>query len=117
MQPNAQQMLDIESTLQRLKGDRGFLHTLFRVFLDDLPKKINTLEKAFQDGDLETIQHAAHSLRGACATIGADRLRDASSLVEHVSAGSSPTQQTATLKQLKELAHELSVRLRQEIEG
>ena len=67
--------LDLESTLKRLKGDKEFLHMLLQVFLDDLPKKLGDLEQAFEAANIDTVLRAAHSLKGACATIGAEALR------------------------------------------
>lgn len=115
MQSDVRQVLDIESTLQRLKGDMGFLHTLFRVFLDDLPDKIASLDKAICDNDRELIQRTAHSLKGACATIGADMLRDAAHLIEQSMDATRPEQHAAAISRLKVLAQELSLRLQQEI--
>ena len=67
--------LDLESTMKRLKGDKEFLDMLLQVFLDDLPKKLGDLERAFGTSNIDTVLRAAHSLKGACATIGAEALR------------------------------------------
>jgi len=82
MQTQERQALNIESTLDRMKGDRDFLMTLFQVFLDDLPTKLSTMETALGGRDIATLQRTAHSLKGACATIGAERLQEAAHALE-----------------------------------
>jgi len=68
-------ILDEQTTLERLKGDKDFLHALYGVFIGDLPKKITAIDEAAAIGDLNTLQRSAHSLKGASATVGAVALR------------------------------------------
>lgn len=107
--------LDLDSTLGRLKGDKHFLHMLFQVFLDDLPKKLTALNSAFESHDMEAILRSSHSLKGACATIGAEALRDAALTLETSSRQGDLHAARAAYEPVHSLAGELVVRLQKEI--
>lgn len=117
MNTNTQSPLNLESTLDRMKGDRDFLHTLFEVFLEDLPGKLSTLDNALAAQDLATSQRAAHSLKGACATIGAERLQETAYAVEQACTAANLEQAQAQLANLREDAAELQSLLRQELDS
>ena len=59
----------------RTKPD--FLRRLFEVFLEEEPKRIAALGQAVSGSDLDLVRHIAHALKGAAATMGMERLRDA----------------------------------------
>jgi len=75
-------ILDMEDTLRRIQNDEEFLRTLYGAFIDDLPNKFNTLDEAIAGGEFKKAQQAAHSLKGAAATVGAVSLRDAALEIE-----------------------------------
>jgi len=54
-----------------------FLRSLFEMFLTEEPKRIGRLAAAVSSCDLEQVRYQAHSLKGAAATMGMERLRDA----------------------------------------
>ena len=60
-----------------------FLARLFEVFLADEPRRMATLGDAVCRGDLELVRYLAHSIKGAAATLGMERLRDAARELEH----------------------------------
>ena len=76
------QLLDIQGTLNRLKGDTAFLETLLSVFLEDLPSKLTAIEGALAEPDMPVLQRTAHSLKGASATVGALALRESAFAME-----------------------------------
>lgn len=59
-----------------------FLRRLFGVFLEEEPKRLAQLAQAVAAGDMEQTRYLAHSLKGAAATMGLERLRDASRELE-----------------------------------
>jgi len=63
--------LDKTGALERLGGDEDFLKTMFGIFLDDLPKKLEDLRTYDAQEDLYMLGRIAHSLKGACLTVGA----------------------------------------------
>lgn len=73
-----------EAWLTRMRTTKPeFLAKLFEVFLADEPGRITKLGDAVCRGDLEMIRYLAHSIKGAAATLGMERLCDASRELEH----------------------------------
>ena len=56
---------------------KEFLTKLFGVFLRDEPARVVKIREAFEAGEMEELKYLAHSLKGAAATMGADRVREA----------------------------------------
>lgn len=71
---SAAPILNLEETLERMSGDRVLLANLFQLFVDDVPKKLASVDAGIQEGDMYQIERTAHSLKGASATVGAVRL-------------------------------------------
>lgn len=62
----------------RMRSEKpDFLRRLFEVFLTEEPKRLAALCEAVAERDLEQVRFLAHSLKGAAATMGMERLRDA----------------------------------------
>jgi HPt (histidine-containing phosphotransfer) domain-containing protein len=59
----------------RLGGDKELAEEIVAVFMADFPKQIERLRQALRDSDLPTAHRIAHSIKGAAASIGAERLR------------------------------------------
>lgn len=73
-----------EEWLGRMRSTKPeFLARLFQVFLEDEPKRLAALGEALSSGDLELVRYHAHSIKGAAATLGMERLRDAARGLEH----------------------------------
>ncbi len=56
---------------------KEFLHKLFTVFLRDEPARVHKIREALESGQMDELKYLAHSLKGAAATMGADRVREA----------------------------------------
>ncbi|MBZ8140813.1 hybrid sensor histidine kinase/response regulator [Rubrivivax gelatinosus] len=63
--------LDLEATLARLGGNAAMLERMLRLFVQTYGDGSTALRAAAAAGDAEACREAAHSLRGAGATIGA----------------------------------------------
>ncbi len=64
--------------LERMRaGKPAFLRSLFEMFLAEEPKRVCMLSQAVTSQDMEQVRFVAHSLKGAAATMGMERLRDA----------------------------------------
>ncbi len=59
-----------------------FLAKLFEVFLEDEPQRLAALGEAVAKADLEMVRYLTHSIKGAAATLGMERLRDAAREME-----------------------------------
>jgi len=70
--------------LARMRSTKPeFLARLFEVFLADEPGRIATLGEAVRTGNLDMVRYLAHAIKGAAATLGMERLRDASRELEY----------------------------------
>ncbi|HNX94365.1 MAG TPA: Hpt domain-containing protein [Holophaga sp.] len=64
-----QQLLDLDD------GNLGLLEEMFQIFKDDTPPRIQALEAALLAGDHAEMGDVAHAIKGASATMGAQRVR------------------------------------------
>ena len=69
--------------LARMRSTKPeFLAKLFAVFQEDEPQRLAALGEAVAKADLEQVRYLAHSIKGAAATLGMERLRDAAREME-----------------------------------
>lgn len=104
--PASPPLLDVQGTLNRLKGDTAFLETLFTVYLEDLPVKLASIEEALAKTDMPVLQRTAHSLKGASATVGALALRETAFALENAGREADTAKAAEILPELKRLIDE-----------
>ena len=75
-------IFDLEGMLGRLDGDNELAAIVSAVFLEDIPAQIQTLKDFVKSGDTASSARQAHSIRGASANVGGDRLRNVASVME-----------------------------------
>jgi HPt (histidine-containing phosphotransfer) domain-containing protein len=65
-------------TLRQLTtpGEPDVLTEVLRLFLHEVPPRIDRLRNAWTTGDIQGMYRAAHSLKGSAGNIGAQRLYD-----------------------------------------
>jgi PAS domain S-box-containing protein len=73
---------DRDGFLERLMGDAEMAQTVIEVFLDDIPKQIESLKASLADDDAETIERIVHSIKGAAANVGGEALREIAAHIE-----------------------------------
>ncbi len=78
-------ILNVELALEQIGGDRDLLKEVYEIYLADVPRKFDELREAIDAGDLETAMRAAHSLKGASASIAAETVRAISQEIEQFS--------------------------------
>ena len=61
--------------LRRLMGDRQLATKVAEGFLDDIPRQVQVLRVSLETGDVSGCERQAHSIKGASASVGAERLR------------------------------------------
>lgn len=98
------QPLDVEAALKRF-GDKG-LKTLLRLFLDDVPTRLDNIEQALEAGNLVELANLSHGLMGASATIQARRLKTLSGELE-IAARSGQLDEAKRLFSAQREEHEL----------
>jgi len=69
-------IFDRHAALVRMGGDEDLLVMIVDSVLDDLVSLIVELEDAMEANDLETSRRHAHSIKGACANVSAEALRE-----------------------------------------
>ncbi|MBT8197712.1 MAG: Hpt domain-containing protein [Acidimicrobiia bacterium] len=72
MEPTTAQVFNEDSALEVVGGDREFMGTILGIFLEELPKAIETLESAVADGNTDVVGKAAHKLKGEAGAVGAE---------------------------------------------
>jgi HPt (histidine-containing phosphotransfer) domain-containing protein len=84
-EPEAQRqspVYDRDGFLDRLMGDEEMAQTMIEIFLDDIPKQIESLKRSLEASDAETVKRIAHSIKGAAANIGGKVLRELAGEIE-----------------------------------
>jgi CheY-like chemotaxis protein len=74
--------IDVAAGLRRTGGNRKRYETLLRKFAEQQASTVDAIEAALASGDAGTAERAAHSLKGAAATLGAMSLSEAAARAE-----------------------------------
>jgi PAS domain S-box-containing protein len=61
-----------EEALERIEGDEELLNEIVGLYLDDCPEIVFRIEEAVKGEDSESLERAAHNLKGALKNLGAD---------------------------------------------
>ena len=64
-------LIDEEALLERVAGDPEFLAHMVRIFVADVPTRLDAVRTALGAADAQAMERAAHSLKGALATMAA----------------------------------------------
>src|SRR5262245_29479592 len=75
-------ILDLESTLARLGGDRELFAELAAFVLEDAPKLFDEVRAAVDSGDAAAVRMNAHALKGLVAGCGAVRATNVAQTLE-----------------------------------
>jgi CheY-like chemotaxis protein/HPt (histidine-containing phosphotransfer) domain-containing protein len=79
---NEGQAFDRAGILQRMMGDEALVALILKAFLDDVPEQIRKLKAYVEVGDAKACGRQAHSIKGASANVGGERLRQAARKME-----------------------------------
>jgi len=74
--PPGKVVFDGTALLDRLEGDEELLREIVTVFVDDILLQIRDLKESLSSGDAENLSRKAHTIKGACANVGAEALRE-----------------------------------------
>ncbi len=66
---------DLEAALSQLDGDEELLSEMIGLFLEDAPRRLDHLHRAWENGDQDSVAEAAHALKGMAGHFGAEALR------------------------------------------
>jgi HPt (histidine-containing phosphotransfer) domain-containing protein len=65
-------LIDQDALLERVAGDPDFLATMVDIFVADAPTRLDAIRAGLRQSDAHVVERAAHSLKGALATMAAD---------------------------------------------
>ena len=66
-------------------GDTSLVTELIEIFLTDGPDRMQTARQGIEQGDLEAVERAAHSLKGSSGNLGANFLMAAAEEMQNAS--------------------------------
>lgn len=69
----SEEPVDWDLALRRVAGDRELLRQVLEAFREEVPRRLAELKTALAAGDVKTVHHTAHTLKGAAASIAAAR--------------------------------------------
>ena len=75
--------LDLALARENFGSDEALLCEIANVFIEDVPQLVAELVQACQNADASTVCRMAHSLKGLCATFGAEPARTYAQRIEH----------------------------------
>ncbi len=76
------EVFDKDGFLERLMGDVEMAQAVIEVFLEDIPRQIESLKASLEAGDAEAIERIVHGIKGAAANVGGEALRELASQIE-----------------------------------
>jgi HPt (histidine-containing phosphotransfer) domain-containing protein len=94
--PENNGILDIQKGLHQLGGDLKTYREFLNDFIQELPGRINTLERSLEEKNMASLALEAHNLKGVSSNLGALQLSDYASKLDKQS-NEGYTDQTQTL--------------------
>jgi HPt (histidine-containing phosphotransfer) domain-containing protein len=82
---NVLPVLDRVAAVRSMGGDESMFETFIDLFIEDSANQIAVMEDAIAEDDAERLERAAHSLKGAAATMHAERIREVADRLEMMS--------------------------------
>ena len=93
-------LLDREHLSEISMGDEDFEKEIIGDFLASLPELLDLMVQGTAAKDAESVAQAAHSLKGSCRSLGADRVAGVCQDLEHLARGGSLDGAEALLESL-----------------
>jgi CheY-like chemotaxis protein len=101
--------------LDRVMDDAELARDVLEAFLVDIPRQIHLLKNCVQAGDLNGCGRRAHSIKGAAANIGAERLRATAFELENLSKAGDATTLQPLVVLLETQFESLTVEIRKDL--
>jgi len=95
-------VFDRNGFLSRLNGNEEAMKEIIEVFMKNAPEKIRALKDLLRTETRENLALQAHSLAGAAANIGAERLRKLAKQLEHAAEARNFTEAETTIAAISE---------------
>jgi HPt (histidine-containing phosphotransfer) domain-containing protein len=75
-------VLDRAAALERLDGDEDMLATFLNLLVEQSAADLPKIAQALEQGNAREVERLAHSLKGAAASLSAERVRQAAHQLE-----------------------------------
>jgi protein-histidine pros-kinase len=103
---NPDTVFDQEAVLARVEGDPELLREIVGLFLLETPELQTAIRDSIARGDRKALEHAAHSVKGAVSSFGAQAARQAALKLEMIGREGDLTQAVPACAELdREIAH------------
>lgn len=99
-------------TLEQLGGDETLLQEVIDIFLEEAPKHLEALHVAVAQGIAETVETAAHTLKGELAYLGLPEISQRASQIEEMGRSNNINGAAALLSQFEADVHGLMTSVR-----
>jgi HPt (histidine-containing phosphotransfer) domain-containing protein len=106
-------LIDQEALLERVAGDSDFLATMVDIFVADVPIRLDAIREGLELADPHVVERAAHSLKGALATMAADAAAAEAFRLEQLSRSGSLDGAAELLAALERQVEEVTIALKQ----
>jgi len=77
-------IFDRQAFMERMMGDEELVRAAISVFLEDMPRQIDALEKYLVAGDATDAGRQAHTIKGAAANLGGEALKAVAARIEQL---------------------------------
>ena len=75
-------VFDKAGVMARMMDDDELLRNVLNCFLDDLPQQIESFQRYLEAENISMVERLAHTIKGAAANVGGERLRSVASEME-----------------------------------
>lgn len=103
MNPDDLPLLDRELLLRRLGGAEEVVAQVYNDIAGSFPLRLEECRRALEEGDMEALREAAHTIKGSAATAGAERAACRASILRTLAQDES-VGRAGLLEALEELA-------------
>jgi HPt (histidine-containing phosphotransfer) domain-containing protein len=87
--------------------DDELLHAVAECFLGDIPQQIEALRGCLESRDIPSTERLAHTIKGAAANVGGERLRELAKSIEMAAAAGDIACAVALMPELEKLFAQL----------
>lgn len=101
------EVLDFKKGVQRIGGDIEAFWELLDGFIQELPKKMEALQRDYLVGDMDSLSRGAHNLKGVAANLGILQLSEYADRLDKQSSAGYTDQIEKTLKEIRAIGGRL----------
>ena len=91
---------DQQGFVKRMMGDERLAQRIVHAFMDDMPRQLILLAQALSNTDAKALRIAAHTIKGAAATVGGLEIQEEARKVEQSATAGDLTAAEAALPEL-----------------